>query len=124
MAEPNIPIAQSMGIESEQHFDALALVHDISDGGVRAGQERVRFKVILTDCFQNKDTGKVCHLPFTIFADGGLHGQLPLLYQQLQAAHANNVAMAFFGIQGKKSDNHDGAWSFTSNFVFFCVKAK
>ena len=52
VAEPNIPIAESMGIEREQHFDALALIHDISElsrGGVRAGQERVRFKVLLAD---------------------------------------------------------------------------
>ena len=41
MAEPNIPVAESMGIEHEQQFDALALVHDIFElhnGGTHAGQ--------------------------------------------------------------------------------------
>ena len=65
----------------------------------------------------------MCHLPVTIFVDGDLHGQPPPLYQQLQAAHAQNSAMAFFGIQGKKSDSNDGTWSFTSNFAFFCKQA-
>ena len=126
MAEPNIPVAESMGIEHEQHFDALALIHDIGEvnaGGVRAGQERVRFKILLNDGSRKKDTGKVCHLPLTIFADGDLHGQPPPLYQQLRAAHASSSAMAFFGIQGKKSDGNEGAWSFTSNFTFFCAEA-
>ena len=126
MAEPNIPVAESMGIEHEQQFDALALVHDIFElhnGGTHAGQQRLRFKILLTDGSKNKDTGKMCHLPVTIFVDGDLHGQPPSLYQQLQAAHAQNSAMAFFGIQGKKSDSNDGTWSFTSNFAFFCKQA-
>ena len=93
-----------MGIEHEQQFDALALVHDIfelNNGGTHAEQQRLRFKILLTDGSKNKDTGKVCHLPVTIFVDGELHGQPPPLYQQLQAAHVQNSAMAFFGIQGK-----------------------
>ena len=126
MAEPNIPVAESMGIEHEQQFDALALVHDIfelNNGGIHAGPQRLRFKILLIDGSKNKNTGKVCHLPVTIFADGEPHGQPPPLYQQLQAAHAQNSAMAFFGIQGKTSDSNDGTWSFTSNFAFFCEQA-
>ena len=105
MAEPNIPVAESMGIEHEQHFDSLALVHSISElnygGRSNAGKERVRFKIVLNDGSENKDTGKVCHLPVTIFVDGELDGQPPPLYQQLQSACNQNLAMAFFGIQGK-----------------------
>ena len=106
MAEPNIPVAESMGIEHEQQFDALALVHDIFElhnGGTHAGQQRLRFKILLIDGSKNKDTGKMCHLPVTIFVDGELHGQPPPLYQQLQAAHAQNSAMAFFCIQSKNN---------------------
>ena len=65
----------------------------------------------------------MCHLPVTIFVDGELHGQPPPLYQQIQAAHVQNSAMAFFGIQGKQSDSNDGTLSFTSNFAFFCKQA-
>ena len=31
MAEPAVPVAESMGIEREQHFDALALIQEISE---------------------------------------------------------------------------------------------
>ena len=30
MTEPAIPVAESMGIEHEQHFDALALIQNVS----------------------------------------------------------------------------------------------
>ena len=42
----------------------------MSFGGKTAtGQARVRCTILLNDGSRNKDTGKVCHLPVTIFAD-------------------------------------------------------
>lgn len=127
MPEPAIPVAACMGIEREQQFDALALIQDISDmsngGQTTTGQARVRCKIVLNDGSVNKETGKVCHMPVTIFADGKYDEDAPPLFKQLRNAFENKTAMAFFGIQGKKSDTGDGAWSFTSNFGFFCVCA-
>ena len=127
IAEPTIPVAACMGIDRDQSFDALALIQDISDasngGKTAAGQERVRCKITLNDGSRNKDTGKVCHMPVTIFADGKQGGDEPLVFKQLRNAHERKTAMALFGIQGKKSDNNDGSWSFTSNFAFFCACA-
>ena len=36
MPEPAIPIAASLGIKREQHFDALALVQNVSETGMVA----------------------------------------------------------------------------------------
>ncbi len=128
MAEPLIPVSESMGIEHEQHFDALALIQDMSDlalrGGVTAtGQARVRCIILLTDGSRNKDTSKVCHLPVTIFADARHDGQPPQLFHQLRKATEGKIATAFYGIQGKKSDTDDTTWFFTSSFGFFIVCA-
>ena len=50
MAEPAIPFAESMGIEREQHFDALALIQEagpMSNGGTtKSGQARVRCQIL------------------------------------------------------------------------------
>ena len=127
MAEPAVPVAESMSIEREQHFDALALIQDMSEinkgGTTTTGQARVRCKILLNDGSRNKDTDKVCHLPITIFADARQDSQPPLLFEQLRTAAQDKIAMAFFGIQGKKSDSDDGTWSFTSSFGFFCERA-
>ena len=71
------------------------------------------------------DTSKVCHLPVTIFADATTNEQEPLLFRQLREAAENKTAMAFFGIQGKKSttDTSSDKWSFQSSFDFFCESA-
>ena len=99
MAEPLVPVSESMGIEHEQHFDALALIQDMSDlalrGGVTAtGQARVRCIILLNDGSRNKDTGKVCHLPVTIFADARHDGQPPQLFHQLRKATEGKIAIA------------------------------
>ena len=65
----------------------------------------------------------MCHLPLTIFADTRHDGQLPELFDQLRKATEGKIAIAFYGIQGKKSDSDDSAWSFTSSFGFFIVCA-
>ena len=79
------------------------LKHDVklSAASSNAGKEKVRFIIVLNVGSEDKDTGKVCHLPVTIFVDGELDGQPPPLYQQLQSACNQNLAMGFFGIQGK-----------------------
>ncbi len=124
MPEPNIPVVESMEIEREQHFDALALVQSVSamssGGRTSTGQARVRCTVILNDGSKHKTNDKVCHLPVTVFADAKMNGEPPLLFQALNDAASNKTAMAFFGIQGKQSDDDSGTWSFTSNFSFHC----
>ena len=93
----------------------------MSNGGkTSAGQERARCKITLNGGSLNKDANKVRHMPVTIFADGKQGEEEPLLFKQLRNARERNIAMALYGIQGKKSDNGDGSWSFTSNFGFFC----
>ena len=126
MPEPGIPIVASMGINSEQQFDALALIQEVSasnsGGRTRAGQERVRCQIILNDGSRNSD-GNVCHLPVTIFEDASKDGQDPPLFQKLRSAAEHKIAMAFFGIQGKQSEDEPGKWSFTSSFGFSCKHA-
>ena len=129
MAEPAIPIVASMEIEAEQRFDALALIQHVSEtspgGKTLTGQQRVRCSVFLNDGSYKKDTSKVCHLPVTIFADATSDEEEPLLFKQLREAAKNKTAMAFFGIQGKKSttDTSFDKWSFLSSFDFFCENA-
>ena len=129
MPETAIPIAASMGIEREQSFDALALIQEVSDmnngGNTQTGQARVRCQVLLNDGSLKEDNSKVWHLPVTIFADATTNGQEPLLFQNLRQAAEQQIAMAFFGIQGKKSEANaiSGKWSFQSSFGFFCEKA-
>ena len=102
--EPAIPIVQSMGIEREQHFDALALIQDVSassnGGNTLTGQARVRCQILLNDGSLNEDTGKVCHLPVTIFADAMRDLQEPLLFKKLRSAAEGNTAMAFLVSRG------------------------
>ena len=129
IAEPAIPIVASMGIEHEQLFDAMALVQEVSPmnsgGRTAAGQARARCQVLLNDGSLNEDTSTVCHMPVTIFADAATGGQEPLLFQTLRRAGENKTAIAFFGIQGKKSESDatSGKWSFQSSFGFFCEVA-
>jgi len=126
MAEPSIPIVESMGINSEQQFDALALIQEVSQmspgGRTKDGRDRVRCQILLNDGSAYGD-GKVCHLPVTIFADAAQNGQEPPLFQKFRTAAENKTATAFFGIQGKQSDAEPGKWSFTSSFGFFCERA-
>ena len=107
MPEPPIPIVASMDIEAEQTFDALALIHDVSEtaggGQTQSGQKRMRCTVLLNDGSEKENSDKVCHLPVTIFADAKSNGEEPSLFQDLREAAKNSTAMAFFGIQGKKS---------------------
>ena len=79
--------------------------------------------MLLNDISTKDDTGKVCHLPVTIFADANMNGEEPLLFQQLRGAAQSKTAMAFFGIQGKKSTGQVDGWSFQSSFDFFCADA-
>ena len=130
MPEPAIPIVKSMDIEQEQAFDALALVQKVSEalpgGKTPKGQQRVRCQVVLNDGSEHAETGKVCHLPVTIFADANLNGDEPLMFQQLRKSAESKTAWAFFGIQGKKSTGDFGnpaGWSFQSSFDFFCAEA-
>ena len=127
MPEPAIPVAESMGIEHEQHFDALALIQDVSamssGGRTSTGQARVRCTILLNDGSKNNTNDKVCHLPVTVFADAQMTGEPPLLFSQLNQAAVDKTAMAFFGIQGKQSDGGNGKWSFTSTFAFHCQSA-
>ena len=88
----------------------------------------MRCQILLNDGSLNEDTGKVCHLPVTIFADAMRESQEPLLFKKLRSAAEGNTAMAFFGIQGKRSEAKQsgagsGKWSFTSPFGFFCESA-
>ena len=130
MPEPAIPIVKSMDIEQEQAFDALALVQKVSEalpgGKTPTGQQRMRCQVVLNDGSKHDETGKVCHLPVTIFADANVNGDEPMLFQQLRNSAQSKTAWAFFGIQGKKSTREFGdpaGWSFQSSFDFFCAEA-
>ena len=127
MPEPGIPVAASMGIGREQQFDALALIRQITpmaNGGTTStGQKRVRCTITLIDGSKKKDNDKVCLLPVTIFADARISGEPPALFQELELAASNKWAVAFFGIQGKKSENDANTWSFSSGFSFFCQRA-
>ena len=64
MPEPPVPIADSMRINQEQHFDALALIQDITatapGGQFKDGQARSRFTVTLIDGSINKDEERPC----------------------------------------------------------------
>ena len=126
MPEPSIPVAASMGIEREQHFDALALVQEVSEssngGKTATGQARLKCQILLNDGSVNAD-GKVCHLPVTIFADQAAANLEPELFERLRGAQAHKIAVAFFGIQGKQSELENNKWSFTSSFGFFCENA-
>ena len=126
MPEPAIPVAASMGIGREQQFDALALIQQVSTigngGTTSSGQRRVRCTVTLIDG-SKKDNDKLCLLPVTIFADERSGGEPPALFQELQLASSNKWAVAFFGIQGKKSESNDSTWSFSSSFSFHCQRA-
>ena len=79
IAEPAIPVVAPTGIEQEQLFDAMALIQEVSaiSNGEKtfAGQDRVRCQILLNDGSLNEATGKVCHLPVTIFADATKDGQ-------------------------------------------------
>ena len=127
MPEPGIPVAASMGIGREQQFDALALIRQITpmaNGGTTStGQKRVRCTITLIDGSKKKDNDKVCLLPVTIFADARIGGEPPALFQELELAASNNWAVAFFGIQGKKSESDANTWSFSSGFSFSCQRA-
>ena len=127
MPEPAIPVAASMGIGREQQFDALALIQDITQvahgGTLVSGQKRMRCTITLLDGSKKAHTDKVCLLPVTIFADARQDEQPPHLFKELQLAAANKWAVAFFGIQGKKSESDDGTWSFTSSFSFHYQRA-
>ena len=122
MPEPAIPVGASMNIGREQNFDALALIHDITEmkpGGTNStGQKRVRCTITLIDGSTKKDTDKVCLLPVTVFADENTDGRPPPLFEELQKAAADKKAVAVFGIQGKKSESGDDTWSFASSFSF------
>ena len=122
MPEPAIPIVKSMNIEQEQLFDALAAVQKVSEalpgGKTPAGQQRIRCQVVLNDGSEHEETGKVCHLPVTIFADANMNGDETMLFQQLRNAAQSKTALAFFGIQGKKTTGDFGTpagWSFQSS---------
>lgn len=128
MPEPAIPIAASMCIHREQHFDVLALIQDITEsspgGQLPSGQRRVRCAVTLIDGSKKKDTEKACLLPITIFADDISNGNAPPLFQKIREAFENRMAVAMFGIQGKKSgSNDDSTWSFQSGFSFSFQRA-
>ena len=128
MPEPNVPIAEGMNIEREQVFDALGLVRDVSPvmagGRTLAGQDRVRCMCQVIDGSKTPGSEKICALPITIFADAGKHGETPEVLKSLQDAATNHYALAFFGIQGKRSKGDDQeTWAFTSSFSFALKRA-
>ena len=121
MPEPPVPIAASMSINHEQHFDALALIQDISEtapgGQLKDGQARTRFTVTLIDGSTNKDEKKPRLLPLTIFASTPPDGSDPSIFQEFRDAFHLQEAVAFFNIQGKKSQSTEGStWSFQSGY--------
>ena len=63
LPEPAIPVAEAMGIEHEQHFDALALIQNVSTsssgGHTSAGQACVRCTIRLNDTPRNNKNDKV-----------------------------------------------------------------
>jgi len=121
MPEPPVPISASMNINREQHFDVLALIHDISElsagGQLKNGQARSRFTVTLSDGSTMKNEEQPRLLPVTIFLDTPKDGSVPTDYQKLDEAGNQKKAIAFFGVQGKKSPSED-TWSFQSGFSF------
>ena len=127
-AMPELPvhISASMNINQEQHFDVLALIHDISEitagGQLKNGQSRSRFTVTLSDGSTMKDEEKPRLLPVTIFVDTPNDGSVPIKFQELEEASQQKKAIAFFNIQGKKSPSED-TWSFQSGFSFTCYAA-
>ena len=60
MPEPAIPVAASMSIDTEQQFDALALIQNITEmapgGQTAGGQRRVRCKITLIDGSKKEHT--------------------------------------------------------------------
>ena len=116
MPEPFVPIAESMNINTEQHFEALGLIQEISEtaprGQLNDGKTRLRFTVSLLDGSANKDEEKPRLLPVTIFVDKPLGDTKPPL-QNLRDAFDNRKALAFFHILGKKSVSAmEDTWSF------------
>ena len=69
------------------------------------------------------DTDKDCLLSVTVFADGTMDVQQPRLFQELQMAAPNKLAVAVVGIQGKQSESYDGTWSFTTTVSVHCQRA-
>ena len=58
-----------------------------------------------------------------MFADR-LSAEKPELFWQLEEARDSKHALAFFGIQGKKSgEQEQSSWAFTSSFSFRAVRA-
>ena len=128
MPEPNVPVADSVGIEREQMFDALGLARDMSEimpgGRTLTGKDRVRCLCHVIDGSMTPGTDKVCALPVTIFSDAGKNGETLEMLKSLQDAVTNHYAMAFFGIQGKRSKGDDkDTWAFTSSFSFALTRA-
>ena len=121
--EPNIPISASMRIDREQLFDALALVYEVSDmagsGLTNNNVSRMRLQATLTDGSVDYVTGKVVHMPVTIFADARPDQSEPQMFRELREAASNKTAIAFFRIHGKQPNPDATAWSFTSGQGFF-----
>ena len=123
MPEPPVPIAASMSIDHEQQFDALALIQNISEaapgGQLKDGRSRIRFTITLLDGSKKKDEEKPRRMPVTIFANKPSDNSDPLLLQELRNEFKKQSAVAFFNIQGKKSESPEGStWSFTSGLSF------
>ena len=137
MPEPAIQVAASMGIHREQHFDALALIHEITEmapgGKTAAGQRRVRFSINLIDGSKIKDSEKACRLPVTVFCDERTDGKPPQLFEDLQKAFTSKWAVAVFGIRGVQGQqlgsessqpgSESSTWSFQSGFSFHWQRA-
>jgi len=125
MPEPPVAIAASMSINNEQHFDALALIEKIGEtapgGTLKDGQQRLRCMFTLIDGSTKEGETKPRLLPVTIFANKTMDGSEPQLFQKLRDAFEKKQAVAFFHIQGKKSESTEGStWSFQSGFSFSC----
>ena len=123
MPEPPVPIAACMGIDSEQHFDVLAMIQDISEaapgGQLKDGRLRVRCTVTLIDGTIAKDEKKPRLMPVVVFADKPSNDSVPPLLQELIEAYEKKKAVAFFNIQGKMAEGKDeSTWSFQSGFSF------
>ena len=123
MPEPPVPIAASMSIDHEQQFDALALIQNISEaapgGQLKDGRSRIRFTITLLDGSKKKDEEKPRRMPVTIFANKPSDNSDAPLLQELRNEFKKQSAVAFFNIQGKKSESPEGStWSFTSGLSF------
>ena len=106
-----------MSIHREQHFDALALIQNFTDtakgGQLKDDRNRVRCTVTLIDGSTDKNGEKARLLPVTIFADQMSNGKEPPLLVKFREAFENKTAVAWFNIQGKKSESKDeSTWSF------------